>query len=266
MLFRRSRPLPRRDLNRQTFILAPHPDDEVLGCGGAIARMRRLGTPVRIVFLTDGADSHAQFMTRSRLTSIRRREAREAAVVLGVPPESLTFLDFPDGSLSDHERSVVARVTELVRRHEPEQVFLPSRLEPTRDHRAAHRAILLALEDSSPSIRVYEYPIWAWLHWPWTSLPIEPLTDAVKRTLLTAFGGRVLRDLRWRIPIQDVLDTKRAALECHQSQMLRPDGNDDWRTLPDIAGGSFLRCFFQESEFFCRRRRGFRLEGAPSDC
>ena len=113
LLARRARPLAESDLRRRSLVVAPHPDDEVLGCGGTIIRIRRLGVPVAIVFLTDGEASHAGRVPPSELASIRRREATEAAEVLGVPAEQLTFLGFPDGALAEHGPALATRVAEI---------------------------------------------------------------------------------------------------------------------------------------------------------
>lgn len=89
------------------LILAPHPDDEVLGCGGIIQKAVKLNLPVRIVFLTYGDNNQWSFMIyRKRpvvmpkavqaMGLIRHDEAIAAAKVLGISSEQLTFLGYPD--------------------------------------------------------------------------------------------------------------------------------------------------------------------------
>src|SRR5664280_3560189 len=63
-------------------VFAPHPDDEVFGCGGAILRHVAAGVPVYVVILSDGA-FHADDAERQTLVEIREAESRKAAVVLG---------------------------------------------------------------------------------------------------------------------------------------------------------------------------------------
>ena len=116
----------------RVLILAPHPDDEVLGCGGIIQQAVAMGLPLRIVFLTYGDNNQWSFMLyRKRpellpgqvegMGLVRHDEALAAAKVLGVPADDLIFLGYPDfGTLSIWEshwgaaspfRSMLTRVT-----------------------------------------------------------------------------------------------------------------------------------------------------------
>ena len=86
------------------MVLAPHPDDESLGCGGMIAAACEAGTPPVVVFITDGAASHPgsrRFDATAR-RDIREQEARRAAAVLGLAEDRLVFLRLPDGA-APHE-------------------------------------------------------------------------------------------------------------------------------------------------------------------
>jgi LmbE family N-acetylglucosaminyl deacetylase len=89
------------------LVLAPHPDDEVLGCGGLLQRAVSLHLPVEIAFLTYGDSNEGSFLAyrlhpvlRSsaveRMGELRRREALAADALLGVPAGRLTFLGYPD--------------------------------------------------------------------------------------------------------------------------------------------------------------------------
>jgi LmbE family N-acetylglucosaminyl deacetylase len=89
------------------LVLAPHPDDEVLGCGGVLQRAIARGIPVEIAFLTYGDSNAWSFLTYRlhpvvepsavrKMGEVRRQEALAAAAVLGVAAERLTFLGYPD--------------------------------------------------------------------------------------------------------------------------------------------------------------------------
>jgi mycothiol S-conjugate amidase len=91
----------------RVLVLAPHPDDEVLGAGGILREAVRRGLPVRVVFLTHGDSNEWSFLAyrkRPVLTpsgalamgAVRHQEALAAAAVLGVPARDLTFLGYPD--------------------------------------------------------------------------------------------------------------------------------------------------------------------------
>jgi LmbE family N-acetylglucosaminyl deacetylase len=89
------------------LVLAPHPDDEVLGAGGVLREAVRRGLPTRVVFLTNGDSNEWSFLAwRKRpvilpqavlaMGTLRRQEALGAAAVLGVPAGNLSFLGYPD--------------------------------------------------------------------------------------------------------------------------------------------------------------------------
>jgi len=91
------------------LILVPHPDDEVLGCGGVIQKAVSLKLPVRIVFFTYGDANKKSFTVyRKRFVinpkavlamgEVRRNEAIAAGKTLGVPQDQLIFLGYPDRS------------------------------------------------------------------------------------------------------------------------------------------------------------------------
>jgi LmbE family N-acetylglucosaminyl deacetylase len=89
------------------LVLAPHPDDEVLGAGGVLREAVRRGLPARVVFLTYGDSNEWSFLAyRKRpvilpqsvlaMGALRRQEGLAAAAILGVPAANLSFLGYPD--------------------------------------------------------------------------------------------------------------------------------------------------------------------------
>ena len=126
---------------QSALVLAPHPDDEVFGCGGAIASHVRLGVPVCVVVLTDGA----KFGDESE----RANESRAAAKVLGYgEPE---FWNLPDRGLRYSDR-LVQRIADLITRTGTDLVYAPSPWEIHPDHRQASG---LAIE----AVRRVRYPV-----------------------------------------------------------------------------------------------------------
>lgn len=116
------------------LILAPHPDDEVIGCAGVIQKAVAMGLPVKIVFFTYGDSNEWSFLlyrkhpvlipgSVRRMGLIRHDEALQAAKILGIPPGELTFLGYPDfGTLSIWDehwgnqpayRSIMTRVSSV---------------------------------------------------------------------------------------------------------------------------------------------------------
>lgn len=248
----RSREWRAADLGRPAVVFAPHQDDEVLGCGGTIVRKVRAGADVTVVFMTDGSAAHGDLIAGDELSRIRAAEARAACDLLEVPKNRVLFLGLPDGRLGDHLDEAAQRVAEILERFRPVEVFIPHYHDGSPDHLATTRAVLTALRQSAYPAVVYEYPVWLWCHWPWIGLPssLGELPETLRRS---AEGNwRLVRDCRHHVPIGDLLDLKRAALDRHESQLKRRVPDPGWFVLGDIADGAFLACFFQNREIFYR--------------
>ncbi|MHC4944096.1 MAG: PIG-L family deacetylase [Planctomycetota bacterium] len=147
--------VPLRDFaevpGKDVLVLAPHPDDEVIGCGGAIALHTDRGDRVMVVHLTDGAGGGAL----RNLSEIRKEEARAAGGILGV--QEFLALDFPDGRLLP-DAAAVERIRQIVLDHRPSVVYAPSSFEIHPDHIAALFIALHLLEhgEASFSLLLYE--------------------------------------------------------------------------------------------------------------
>jgi LmbE family N-acetylglucosaminyl deacetylase len=121
------------------LVLAPHFDDEVLGCGGLLAQLTAAGATVRVLFLTDGGGGREAVADRDGYRLRRRQEALAAAAVLGIA--GCDFLDLPDGALGDHLDQAAAAARRALLAQRPELLLCPSPLEVTADHRAAFAAL-----------------------------------------------------------------------------------------------------------------------------
>lgn len=219
-----SRDAPGWSDTRRTLVLAPHPDDEVLGCGGTIARRAAAGAMVWIVHLTDGAAGNGT-------VAQREEEARVAAATLGLGPDRLAFLAFPDGHLSDHVETATARIQGLVEELEVEDLFVPYRRDYHPDHAAAWRIGRACLRCG---MRIYEYPIWygPWLLW---RLRGRARLAALRQLL------EVRRAVRVRVA--EVLEVKRRALGAYRSQLVAFEAQGRW-------GAAFLAGFLRPYEVF----------------
>ncbi len=153
-------------------VLAPHMDDEAAGCGGAIRMHARTGSPVTVVYLTDGRRGNPRVYQghpsageirrgEQDHIDIRKREARRASEILGVT--DLVFLDAPDGALEPTE-AVVNGVLRVLEQRRPHVIYVPSLMDLHGDHWSANRVLQAVLqrwdEDSRQRAVVRGYEVW----------------------------------------------------------------------------------------------------------
>lgn len=247
------KPFSESDWMASALIIAPHPDDETLGCGGMACKKIASGAATRFVFVTDGAASHPHRLAPDILRAKREAEAREAVARLGAAAEHVIFLRYPDGETASHVDAIAADIGRLMGAHEPESIFIPHAKDFTADHAAVNAACRKALAARRRPTKVYEYPIWYWYHWPWVRLSghLPGLRRAVLRqSWQTGCGLCAPFELNRRAYVGDVLARKRAALAAHATQMQRIGGDPRWSILEDLAGGDFIRRLLSEYETF----------------
>lgn len=169
-------------------VLAPHMDDEVLGCGGTIARHAQAGADVTVIFLTDGrrgigtiaALPEPERGRREReLVDTRKQEARRAGEILGV--KNITFLDAEDGRLRA-DALVPARLRKVLELERPHLVYLPFFLESHEDHRAASDVLIAAMAGSGFDFECRGYEVWTPL-FPNLVVEIDATIGLKKRAL-----------------------------------------------------------------------------------
>jgi LmbE family N-acetylglucosaminyl deacetylase len=217
---------------RSALVLAPHPDDETLGCGATIMRKLASGTPVTVVVLTDGQHSHPS-MAPDALAALRHQEMAEAANRLGLAAESVRWGGFVDGQLTAHEDDLVALIDKLIGELSPDEIYTTCAAEPHPDHaalgRAARRAVATgsAKRAGASAVRLLEYPVWLWGSWPLRR------GDRLSSTVDAA--GRILTRGATRVRAEQYGAGKLHALQAHASQLRRPAGVPDdqpWPALP----------------------------------
>lgn len=120
------------------LVLAPHYDDEVLGCGGLLLQLLASGARVRVLFLTDGAGGEEEVDDRAAYRAARRAEARAVADEWGI---ELRELDLPDGALARHLGAAAEGIRAELLALRPDLLLVPSPLEASADHRAAFAAL-----------------------------------------------------------------------------------------------------------------------------
>mgnify|MGYP002447786804 FL=1 len=149
------------------LIVAPHPDDEVLGCSGLIQRLLNEGKQVDVAILSGGGKSHAGCckIDESTLIESRRNLSRKAAEILGLSLEHLHFLDYPDGCIA-FDCSETDLLKKLIKTLQPKAIFVPHKGEGWSDHLEAGRIVRKLVGEMS-GVSLYEYCVWFWYYNVW---------------------------------------------------------------------------------------------------
>lgn len=187
-----------------TLIVAPHADDESLGCGGVISLLSKYGQPVYILLLSDGTLSHpnSKEYPAEKLMDLREKELIEASAILGVVEENIIFCRFPDRNVPKEgdekfevSVKIISKMLDIIK---PQSIFVPWRRDPHPDHQAAFQLLNAA---DTVGAKLYEYPIW-----------------------LQALGSdgdepNSEESMPFRLNISSVLAQKQEAISKHRSQI-----------------------------------------------
>lgn len=190
-----------------TVIVAPHPDDESLGCGGLLALLANTAQRTNVLVMTDGSRSHPGSLSYSsgRLAAVREQETIDALAILGVRREHAHFLRYQDTALparrSPGFSAAVTRLRETLIPLSPDTLLVPWRRDPHGDHEATWQLVHAAAADLSRRPRWLEYPIWAWTCPDRAAAPQPTEADA------------------WRLDIAPVAALKARAIAQHRSQL-----------------------------------------------
>lgn len=150
----------------KVLVLAPHMDDEVIGCGGTVARHVDAGADVTVAYLTDGSQGSAALFklkgdalkkAQRELVLTRREEAHRALKHLGVT--KTIFLDAADTQL-DADRDLPHRIRTVLMDVQPTLVYVPFFLEHHPDHRGASLMLLKAVDGTKLDFMVHGYEVW----------------------------------------------------------------------------------------------------------
>ena len=201
-------------------VVAPHPDDESLGCGGLIAQACRSGRAVRVVVVSDGCGSHtkSRLYPPERLRALRESETVSALAALGLAADHVRFLRLPDAHVPcegpialDAARAVEQAAADCA----AGAVFVTWRHDPHCDHTAAAAIVDLA-RPKLAGARVYAYSVWGRSLAPETEVGSEP-------------SGL-------RLDVRAERDAKIRAVQAHASQTtdLVSDDPEGFRLDPDM--------------------------------
>jgi LmbE family N-acetylglucosaminyl deacetylase len=199
------------------LVIAPHPDDEAIGCGGAILRhvvADRLR--VTVAFLTSG--ERGLPLPVARAQRVREREAEEAASVLGLA--AVSFLRLPDTLVARHFATAVAALKAILASEKPERIYVPHPADDHVDHAASLPILWAAMGDPSPdnlSPNVLGYEVWT---------PMSSYDDGAD--------------------ISSVMAAKLRAVRCHRSQVELLRYDRAVRGLNAFRGALAWKCRYAE--------------------
>jgi len=190
---------------RSVLVIAAHPDDEVLGCGGTIARHAQAGDEVHVVILAEGLTSRGSSRTDRHCyddsLSLLAQSAEHASRVLGVA--SLNLYHFPDNRMDSIDRLEVVKMVEtVVSQRQPEIVYTHHAGDVNIDHRVVHDAVVTACR-----------PI------PGRGIKTLLFFEIASSTEWQAPGLAPAFSPNWFIDISAALEKKMEALHAYHSEM-----------------------------------------------
>lgn len=186
--FVRSIPI-RAPFGDSVLVVAPHQDDEIIGCGGALALQVRSGKKALTVVVQDGGDGHEDLgMSRETMRDLRNEESRRAAASLQMEPPR--FLNH--AVLTDRVAQASAELLEIIKERKVDAIFTPFLLDGNSDHRTTNRILSAALKDVPWNIRVLGYEVWG-LAVPNVLVIIDQVMDEKLKALSCfAFANKAL--------------------------------------------------------------------------
>lgn len=188
---------------KTVLVVAAHPDDEVLGCGGAIAMLVDQGVIVHVAFLADGVFSRTPepgAQSEEEL-QLRRATAQKANKILGV--KSVSFGDFPDNRMDTVALlDIVKSVEVLIAKHQPDTIFTHHAGDLNIDHRRTHEAVVTACR-------------------PRPGHPVKTLLcfEIPSSTEWQVPGSAPFFAPNWFVNISETLDRKMAALNAYATEL-----------------------------------------------
>ncbi|HSX06620.1 MAG TPA: PIG-L deacetylase family protein [Candidatus Saccharimonadia bacterium] len=210
--------------------VSPHPDDDIIGCGGSFATFVASGGNAATVYVTSGENGNREIVPAD-LGAMREREAGFASWQLGIPEERLTFLRYPDLGTVHHESLIVDSLVTAIQALRPNLIFAPHESDGHPDHITSYKALMTALGRCIiPPPRLLCYEVWT---------PI-PTVD-------------VFVDISTHMP------KKIAAMKEHQTQLLKMDyvgkvTEMGQRRSEEVRGAGSCEVFMDVPTDFMRHR------------
>lgn len=221
-----------KEMTKRVLIIAPHPDDEVLGCGGNIKRMTNEGIEVFVVIVTRGK---AGMFSEERILNVRS-EARNAHKILGI--SETVFFDFPAPYLDQVSLADISiAISEVLQNYGIDTVYLPHFGDLHNDHKVTFSAGLVACRplQGTRVKNIYSYETLSETEWA------APFSD--NAFVPTRF-----------VNITDFIDAKLDAMKCYKSQIKEFPNSRSFVSIKALAQlrGSTVGFHYAESFMIVR--------------
>lgn len=203
---------PVKDMT-SVLVIAPHPDDETLGCGGTILRLHHEGSKTAVALMTDGNSGRKG----SDISNIRNNEFARATKIIGF--DEIFTLPYPDGKLLEHRTQAKEKIAEIMDETNPDLIFVPYFLDLNNDHISTNLILRDAVAGFDADIAMYE--IWTPILYP----------DCY-------------------INVSETFEKKLAAIECYQTQEAYYQIKDKSVMLNSLRAKLSMRCNIKFMEAF----------------
>ncbi len=188
-------------MKKTVLVIAAHPDDETLGCGGTIRSLADAGDLVHVALLADGVSSRDDSINYSNDLNDRRSASRKACEILGV--QDVFFGDFPDNRMDTIALLDIVKVVEsLIEKYKPDTIFTHHVGDLNIDHRQVHDAVITACR-------------------PQKGHPVKTLLffEVPSSTEWQTPGSGVAFEPNWFTDISSLLDKKLLALDAYEMEI-----------------------------------------------
>jgi len=222
------------------LVVAAHPDDEVLGCGGTIARHADGGDAVQVLIVAEGATSRQGQRDRGQAAedlSTLAKAAQAAGAILGAA--GVELLDLPDNRLDSIDRlDLIKLIEERIARRQPQVVYVHHAGDVNIDHRRLHEAVVTACRPTpgQPVRRLLSYEVASSTEWqpPGSAPAFQP---------------------NWFVDITAQWERKRQALESYAAEMRPWPHARSIEALEHLARWRGAQVGVEAAEAFCLLRQ-----------
>ncbi|NLG17383.1 MAG: hypothetical protein GX556_08665 [Fibrobacter sp.] len=181
------------NLISSALLIAPHYDDEIIGCSGLFTNLAKSHTPITIQYLSNGDRGNVSLRPDNALPAKRKEEARAALQLLGASHAVCRFAEMPDMGVCSNKK-IQEEIAELISNDGVSHIFINSHLDHHPDHRAAVTILYHTLKSVGQKrlskVKIVMYEIYG-------PLPVNRFID-----------------------ITGCVEIKRKAIQSHASQML----------------------------------------------